>query len=76
MPLSNDTWRINVFSNNLVFARRESGSYVTKLTMDTSGALIVASIADASAPNSSLYYSTDQARLVYKDSGGTVNNLY
>jgi len=33
-------------------------------------------LADASAPNDSIYYSTTANRLVYKDSGGTVNNLY
>jgi hypothetical protein len=35
-----------------------------------------ASIADSSAPNNSVYYSTTQSKLVYKDSGGTVNTLY
>jgi hypothetical protein len=34
------------------------------------------SSADASAPNNSIYYSTTASKLVYKDSGGTVNNLY
>ncbi|GAH32772.1 unnamed protein product, partial [marine sediment metagenome] len=34
------------------------------------------SSADAAAPNNSIYYSTDASKLVYKDSGGTVNNLY
>ena len=33
-------------------------------------------MADASAPNNSLYYSTTQSKLVYKDSGGVVNDLY
>lgn len=31
---------------------------------------------DSSAPNNSIYYSSDQSKLVYKDSGGTVNDLY
>lgn len=31
---------------------------------------------DASAPDNSIYYSTDAGKLVYKDSGGTVNNLH
>jgi hypothetical protein len=35
-----------------------------------------ASIADSSAPNNSVYYSTTQSKLAYKDSGGTVNTLY
>ena len=34
------------------------------------------SIADANAPNSTLYYSTTASKLVWKDSGGSVNNLY
>lgn len=40
------------------------------------GAFTPASMADGSAPNSSLYYSTTASKLVYKDSGGTVNALY
>jgi len=35
-----------------------------------------ASLADASASNNTIYYSTTASKLVYKDSGGTVNNLY
>jgi hypothetical protein len=31
---------------------------------------------DAAAPNNSQYFSSDAGKLVYKDSGGTVNNLY
>jgi len=31
---------------------------------------------DGSAPSNSIYYSTTQSKLVYKDSGGNVNNLY
>ena len=34
------------------------------------------SMADSAAPNGTLYYSTDAAKLVFKDSGGVVNNLY
>ena len=33
-------------------------------------------MADASAANDTIYYSTTAGKLVYKDSGGTVNNLY
>lgn len=33
-------------------------------------------LADAAAPNNSVYYSSDQSKLVFKDSGGTVNDLY
>jgi hypothetical protein len=43
---------------------------------DKLGAWKPASMADGSAPNGSVYYSTTASKLVYKDSGGTVNNLY
>jgi len=36
----------------------------------------VAELADAAAGNSTLYYSTTQSKLVYKDSGGTVRDLW
>lgn len=39
-------------------------------------AYAIPSLADADAPNSTLYYSTTQSKLVWKDSGGVVNNLY
>lgn len=34
------------------------------------------SLADSVASNNSIYYSTDQSKLVYKDASGTVNDLY
>lgn len=40
------------------------------------GSLEMPSIADAKAVNNSLYFSTTQSKLVYKDAGGTVNDLY
>ena len=40
------------------------------------GSIEPATIADADAANSSLYYSSDQSKLVYKDSGGTVRDLW
>jgi hypothetical protein len=43
---------------------------------DKKGALRIATISNADAPNSSLYYSSDNSKLVYKDAAGTVNNLY
>ena len=33
-------------------------------------------MADGAAPNNSLYYSTTQAKLVYKDNGGVVHDLW
>lgn len=38
--------------------------------------VIPPSYADGNAPNSTLYYSTTASKLVYKDGGGVVNNLY
>ncbi len=40
------------------------------------GAFTPASLANSAAANGTLYYSTDAGKLVYKDSGGTVNNHY
>lgn len=45
-------------------------------TVGVNGVIRFEPLADASAPNHSLYYSSDQSKLVYKDGGGTVNNLY
>jgi hypothetical protein len=38
--------------------------------------LSIVAIADADAPNSSLYYSTTASKLVWKDSAGAVKALY
>ena len=43
---------------------------------EINGVIKFRGIADATAPTSSLYYSTTANKLVYKDGGGTVNNLY
>lgn len=48
----------------------------SKFKIDANGAISVATMADSSAPNSSLYYSSTASKLVWKDAGGTVNNLY
>jgi len=42
----------------------------------SNGAIQPASLTDSAAANNSIYYSTTASKLVYKDSGGTVNNLY
>jgi hypothetical protein len=44
--------------------------------IDSTGAFRPPSLADSSANNGTIYYSTTQSKLVYKDSSGTVNNLY
>ena len=48
----------------------------TFFQIDSLGAIKPASLADASASNDRIYYSTTASRLVYKDSAGVVNNLY
>jgi len=54
-----------------------SGSLkINTLEVRNDGTIKPVSMADASAANDSIYYSTTQSKLVYKDSGGTVNNLY
>lgn len=45
-------------------------------SIDISGAFRPASLADGAAPNGSVYYSTTAGKLVFKDSGGSVNSLY
>jgi len=50
------------------------GAFAMKIR--DNGTIQPASLADSAAPNDSIYYSTTAAKLVYKDSGGTVNNLY
>jgi hypothetical protein len=53
-----------------------TGTTSNTLTINNDGSISPVSLADSSAPNNSIYYSTTQSKLVYKDSGGTVNNLY
>ncbi len=49
---------------------------INGMSVRADGTILLVSMADASAPNSSLYYSTTASRPVWKDSGGVVNNLY
>jgi hypothetical protein len=48
----------------------------TVTLIDANGFMRPISSNDAGAPNNSIYYSTTQNKLVYKDSGGTVHDLY
>lgn len=47
-----------------------------KLVLRSDGSIKIGHLADTSAANDSLYYSTTSSKLVYKDSSGTVNALY
>jgi hypothetical protein len=54
----------------------QNASGTVLCSINTSGTFQPVSLADASAPNNSIYYSTTASKLVYKSSNGTVNNLY
>ena len=53
---------------------RENFEYLEKKLNESE--LNIASLADTDASNSSLYFSTTSSKLVWKDAGGTVHNLY
>lgn len=40
------------------------------------GTIAISTSTNAAAPNGSVYYSSDASKIVYKDGGGTVHNLY
>jgi cyclophilin family peptidyl-prolyl cis-trans isomerase len=48
--------------------------FSTKVRDD--GTIALVSMANGSAPNNSLFFSTTGSKAAYKDSGGTVNYLY
>ena len=52
------------------------GSISTTGAAHVGGYVTVGTLADANAPTSSLYYSSDAGKLVYKDSGGIVRELW
>lgn len=64
---------LNGMAHNLMDLRVGS---VSRFRVVNNGAIQVATIADASAPNSSLYFSSTANKLVWKDAAGVVNNLY
>ena len=66
---------------DIIEKRREDVSEFTALIsniqkFNNDGSLAIVSLADADAVNNSLYFSTTQAKLVYKDNNGVINNLY
>lgn len=48
----------------------------TVFTIRSDGTIRPVELADAAAPNNSLYFSTTQNKLVYKDNGGVVHDLW
>ena len=73
---------IDCASGNMVF--RTSSTTRTNFTINNlttkvatfGGAVTIGSSTDAAAANSTLYYSTTQSKLVWKDAAGSVNILY
>lgn len=53
-----------------------TSSSATDFLIRGNGTVRPVRMADVSAPNDSIYYSTTANKLVYKDSSGVVNNLY
>jgi len=51
-------------------------SSLTDFEIRGDGTIRPVEMADAAAPNNSLYYSTTQNKLVYKDNGGVVHDLW
>lgn len=54
----------------------QNSSATVLAAIRSNGAIKPAALANSAAANDSIYYSTDAEKLVYKDSSGTVNNLY
>lgn len=59
---------------NLIEAQDSSGTATTVVRPD--GSIGLPTLADSAAANNSLYYSSTQSKLVYKDQAGTANPLY
>ncbi len=53
-----------------------TSSSLTDLEIRGDGTIRPVEMADAAAPNNSLYYSTTQNNIVYKDNGGVVHDLW
>lgn len=61
-------------TGNLQEWQDSSGTVLS--AVKSNGAIQPATLTDAAAPNNSIYYSSTQSKLVYKNSAGTVNLLY
>ena len=63
-PMTDDMYPRNIYFDG------------TNLALRSDGTIGLASLADAAAPNNSLYFSTDQNKAVYKDGAGVVHDLW
>jgi hypothetical protein len=59
-----------------LFQAQDSGGNPLSSLAKADGSFGPAHLSDSAASNDSVYYSTTQNKLVYKDSSGTVNPLY
>lgn len=64
------------FNLSSVTSAQKNTWFVINDGLAVSAPIKVPTVANANAPNSSLYFSSDATKLVWKDSGGVVNNLY
>jgi hypothetical protein len=67
---------VDMLNNKLTLVGLNLANSSSTNIITSSGYFLPITSSDASAPNNSIYYSTDATKLVYKDSGGIVNNLY
>ena len=63
-------------SNTVNLQEWQNSAGSTLAAVLSNGAIQPASMADSAAANNTIYYSTTASKLVYKNSAGTVNNLY
>jgi hypothetical protein len=73
IELYQDAISTGAVTGDILYAYDDSTDFI-KILGD--GSVRLPQIADASAVNDSLYYSTTAGKLAYKDSGGTVHALY
>lgn len=64
------------YSYTTATALQANAWYIFNDLLATSTPQNFPTVADANAPNSTLYYSSTASKLVWKDSAGAVNNLY
>lgn len=64
------------YSYSTATALQANAWYIFNDKLATSTPQNFPAVADANAPNSTLYYSSTATKLVWKDSAGVVNNLY
>ncbi|MFY8166842.1 MAG: hypothetical protein ACOVJ8_09635, partial [Sediminibacterium sp.] len=67
---------LNGMVHNLMDLGTGGTTYVSRFSVANNGAIRVATIDDANASNSSLYFSSTANKLVWKDAAGVVNSLY